>query len=541
MEKPKNLNLKKPYIVMLGIIAMLAISSFFIVKTNVYNPAREHGLQEVEPVSHEDEADGSDVYTFEFARLTTATRNLLFFTNHQEVRVYMNNVMIFANTRTDSIFGHTTAAVWNQIALPETSGTVRVRITPVYPNQKQTNYTFYQGNGVTMGYTIIRRSFPSMLMCLLIFLIGVCTLCFWCFSRFHRPWTSDVLFLGLLEVFLGVWSLGETQGMIYLVQNRVAASYTAYTCLMAVGILFVMFTHRFMHLHDKIPYCVLMTYGLLEVIACELLQFLGIYDMKQTVVLNHAMIVASVGYVFFGICVNLHRHCYLRRTIVNCVGLIVLFVTMVYDMYMYYNYRVNVDQLGKFGILTYICMISIETLSEARKSIDEERHLQMYREMATKDMLTGCHNRNAYDEDLEKVKDVKWSQVVTFDLNDLKECNDTFGHQCGDKYLCDSASIIRNIYGKYGKVYRIGGDEFCVITHGLSMQKMKELKSRMMQAEREYNQRKPDVPIEIACGYALFDERWDVTIEDIRRRADVQMYEDKKELKAKSDRIRRVL
>lgn len=541
MEKRKNLNLKIPYIVILTMMAVLAVSSFFVVKRNMYNPARERGLQEVEPVSHEDESDGSDVYSFEFMKLTPSMRNLLFFTNHQEVRVYMNDVMIYANERADSIFGHTTAAVWNQIELPEISGTVKVRITPVYPGQKQTNYTFYLGNGVAMGYAIIRQSFPSMLMCLLILIIGICTLCFWGFSRFHHRWPSDILFLGLLTLFLGVWALGETQGVIYLLQNRVAASYTAYTCLMAVGILFVMFTHRFMHLHDKIPYGVLMTYGMVEVIVCELLQFFNIRDMKQTVVLTHTMIVASIAYMLLGICVNLRRHCYLRRTVVNAVGFVVLSVTMIFDMYMYYNYRVNVDHVGKFGILIYILMIGVETLREASKNVSEEQHLQMYREMAMKDMLTGCYNRNAYDEELENAKDVKWSQVVTFDLNDLKRCNDTYGHQSGDKYLCDAASIIRNVYGKYGRVYRIGGDEFCVITRGLSMQRLRDLQARLAQAEREYNQRRPDVAIEIACGYALYDERWDTTIEDIRLRADVRMYEDKKELKAKSDGIRRVL
>ena len=107
--------------------------------------------------------------------------------------------------------------------------------------------------------------------------------------------------------------------------------------------------------------------------------------------------------------------------------------------------------------------------------------------------------------------------------------------------MCDSATIIRSVYGRYGKVYRIGGDEFCVVTQGLSPKRLQELKIKLMQAEREYNQRKPDVAIEIACGYASYDENYDKTIEDIRLRADAIMYENKKELKGKSDRIRRVL
>lgn len=232
----------------------------------------------------------------------------------------------------------------------------------------------------------------------------------------------------------------------------------------------------------------------------------------------------------------------MRRTIVDIIGFIVLFITLNVDIYLYYGNRVNANQIGKFGVLIYVVMVGIETLSETKQQIREEEHLQMYREMALKDMLTGCYNRNAYDEQLEHEKDIKWSQVVTFDLNNLKHCNDTYGHQCGDKYLCDSAAIIRSVYGKHGKVYRIGGDEFCVITRGLSMKQLSDLQVRMEQAEREYNQRKTDdTKIEIACGYAMYDEKADKTIEDIRMRADVRMYEDKKELKAKSDRVRRVL
>ena len=225
----------------------------------------------------------------------------------------------------------------------------------------------------------------------------------------------------------------------------------------------------------------------------------------------------------------------------NLIGFAVILITMSMDMYTYYDNRVNANQAGKFGILIYILMVGTEIVREIRQHKEEEEHLQMYQEMAMKDMLTGCYNRNAYDEQVEHAADVKRSQVVAFDLNNLKHCNDTYGHQCGDKYLCDSASVIRKVYSKYGRVYRIGGDEFCVVTQGLSMKRLNDLRLKLEQAEREYNQCKPEIQIAIACGCAMYDEKTDKTIEDIRMRADERMYEDKKELKAKSDRIRSVL
>lgn len=541
MGRGKLINLKKPYLVLLLVIAILGISSFFFVKENRYNAAKGASMTVVEPTTHTRERDGTDIYTFEFVRLTPSNRSLLFYSYHQVVHVYMNNVMIYARTKTDSPFGHTTGAGWNQVDLPEKAGTVRIVVSSVYPGMKSANLVFYQGNGLSMGFGLIRDSFPAMVMCLIILVIGICLLCFWVFSGLHGKWPADVLYLGLLVLFMGIWSLGETQGVIYLLPNRVAASYTSYTCLMAIGFLFILFTHRFMHLHDKVPYCILMTYGMAEVIVCEVLQFLNIRDLKQTVIFTHILIVGSVAYMLFGICVNLHRHCYVRRTVVNSLGFVVLLVTMSMDMYTYYDNRVNANQAGKFGVLIYVILLGIETMRETRQNLDEEKHLQFYRDMAMKDMLTGCYNRNAYDEQIEHAADIRWSQIVTFDLNDLKLCNDTFGHQSGDKYICDSATIIRNVYGKYGKVYRIGGDEFCVVTHGLSMTRLYDLRARLEQAQREYNQRKPDVPVEIACGFAVYDETTDQTLEDIRLRADARMYEDKKELKAKSDRIRRIL
>lgn len=541
MKIAKNLNGRKVYIVLLIVMITLAISSFFLANATVYNPGNEKGLHRIDPASVETGADGGTLYTFEFSKLTPKTRNLLFYTNHQEVHVYMDDIMIYANTKADSIFGHTTGAVWNQIAMPEQSGTVKVVITPVYPSVIQKTCEFYQGNGVAMGYAILKDSFPSMLMCIGIIIIGVCMLCFWGFFGMRRRWMTDVLYLGILVCFMGVWSLGETQGFIYAVQNRVAASYMAHTCLMAIGSMLVMFVHRFMHLQDQFWYRGLLVYGFVEIVICELLQFLNIRDMKQTVILTHIMIVASVIYMFYGICINLYQHCYVRRSIVNLIGFVGILITMSIDMYSYYDNRVNANQTGKFGILIYILLVGIETLRETRQHIDEEKQLEMYREMAMKDILTGCYNRNAYDENLGHDTETGKSQVVTFDLNDLKYCNDTYGHQCGDKYLCDSATIIRSVYGRYGKVYRIGGDEFCVVTQGLSPKRLQELKIKLMQAEREYNQRKPDVAIEIACGYASYDENYDKTIEDIRLRADAIMYENKKELKGKSDRIRRVL
>ena len=49
------------------------------------------------------------------------------------------------------------------------------------------------------------------------------------------------------------------------------------------------------------------------------------------------------------------------------------------------------------------------------------------------------------------------------DLNGLKKANDTLGHSAGDELICAAANCMKFAFASYGKIYRIGGDEFVVL------------------------------------------------------------------------------
>ena len=65
--------------------------------------------------------------------------------------------------------------------------------------------------------------------------------------------------------------------------------------------------------------------------------------------------------------------------------------------------------------------------------------------------------------------------IIVFDLNDLKKCNDKNGHMVGDEYIVASSKIIKKTFMEYGRVYRIGGDEFCVLMPNIELENGKEL------------------------------------------------------------------
>jgi two-component system cell cycle response regulator len=89
-------------------------------------------------------------------------------------------------------------------------------------------------------------------------------------------------------------------------------------------------------------------------------------------------------------------------------------------------------------------------------------------ELANSDALTGLGNRRALFDDLElAVAEATRSQpklLLLFDLNGFKGYNDTFGHPAGDALLQRLGQKLGERAGSDGLAYRLGGDEFCVLT-----------------------------------------------------------------------------
>ena len=109
--------------------------------------------------------------------------------------------------------------------------------------------------------------------------------------------------------------------------------------------------------------------------------------------------------------------------------------------------------------------------------------------------------------------------------------NDKKGHDAGDVYIITAGTIIQNVFSPYGRVYRIGGDEFCVISKSLTYKKFLELRSTMEAQIDSQNTENDTIPMNISAGYAIYDASLDKTLNDTMKRADEEMYKRKEELK----------
>lgn len=89
-------------------------------------------------------------------------------------------------------------------------------------------------------------------------------------------------------------------------------------------------------------------------------------------------------------------------------------------------------------------------------------------DQAVRDPLTGLYNRRFFDEMLAQTAETarrygRDLSLILFDLDHLKELNDTCGHQAGDQALKTFARLLTQTARKADIACRIGGDEFAVI------------------------------------------------------------------------------
>lgn len=138
-----------------------------------------------------------------------------------------------------------------------------------------------------------------------------------------------------------------------------------------------------------------------------------------------------------------------------------------------------------------------------------------------RDPLTNVFNRRCFFIDAEKHKN-SLSAVISIDLNNLKNINDTHSHQEGDIAICRMVKCILKVLDKGCFLYRVGGDEFII----LCFQKKKEtVKQLIYKIQSEMKK----TPYSCAIGFSFLDDN--INFKDACRIADLDMYNNKQQQK----------
>lgn len=169
-------------------------------------------------------------------------------------------------------------------------------------------------------------------------------------------------------------------------------------------------------------------------------------------------------------------------------------------------------------------------------AIRHRNHVDMLHRLSYHDLLTNALNRNAFMDVLSQFRPGQYASagIIYIDINGMKEINDFYGHHQGDKILITTVAKVFNLF-KPNELFRIGGDEFVIITYDLTETDFYEKFNLLRNIFCE----KTNLPFSIATGSCWVKSPSDLN--SLLQQADSAMYTDKKKFyygKEKTSRYR---
>lgn len=258
----------------------------------------------------------------------------------------------------------------------------------------------------------------------------------------------------------------------------------------------------------------LLLHALLELISC----FSGfIFSVDMNSCYSHGQyywiyILAYTMAIFYSLYVvlqNIKRYQYTGAIVFALIMLWLLagIGVQLYDS----SLKVSYLALSSASILTYV--FTLEMIQQT-------------------DELTELLNRRGYENYIAHLD--QSCVVLFFDVDHFKEINDTYGHSMGDEVLRTLGRCVRQTYAHYGKCFRYGGDEFCVVLLD-RLGEVEQLNHDFFMAVQELREREERTP-SVSIGYARYDPKHS-NIQDVVAEADRMMYEYKRKRREQENRL----
>jgi diguanylate cyclase (GGDEF)-like protein len=157
--------------------------------------------------------------------------------------------------------------------------------------------------------------------------------------------------------------------------------------------------------------------------------------------------------------------------------------------------------------------------------------------LSIRDALTGLYNLRGFNLLAEQsLRQAHRNQlpfsVLFIDLDNLKQVNDSLGHDAGSAFLAETGEILKATFREIDVLGRIGGDEFGVVGQfsrtAISIA-VERLQAACALRNRDADQR---FPLSFSIGCVTSVEHENESLKDLMASADKAMYEEKRRKKA---------
>ena len=194
------------------------------------------------------------------------------------------------------------------------------------------------------------------------------------------------------------------------------------------------------------------------------------------------------------------------------------------------------------AVLAVIVVLLMRSRRAEKKAREEERIVDALNQKVYVDALTSVQNQRAFEASIQKLQeridsgeDLEFA-IGIFDCDNLKKINDQYGHERGNEYLKNAATLICKIFQR-SPVFRIGGDEFAIILLNQEFRNREALLSRFEKEmyRKSVTEADPWGQTRVSTGIAVYDRGMDYSVSETVARADKIMYANKRAGKRKGD------
>lgn len=531
------------------LIFLLYIGSTFSVEVSM--PRSERTYEKMEDWTREIFQAGEGgfdettmVYHMKLPDQVAGMKNVAIYTIHQNIRVLIGGQEVYSIQwqKGRNAFGKTPGIHWSFIDImqKDSGKELTVCVTSSYADKLTAVPEIYIGDKEAIAAGIIRKDLYAFFVSLGILLMGIVLIVFWFIAYRNSRKNSNLLYLGVFSVILAIWLLNELKSTVLVLSSPLLCSYISFISLLLLPIPFTMCARELFYDKSSISWNVLYVMSIVAIGTAVILQVLDIRDFRETMPLAHGMILSVFIVTIYHIVKEIITIGFNRKLKLNIAGITCCAAAGLLDIGIYYMSRDRGQDVTMFcatTFLIYVSVLSVMAMRETYSILEKGKLANQYEKMAYHDQLTNLYNRAAYDELVGEV-DVNMSTcaIIMFDLNDLKKCNDVYGHAAGDSYIMLCAEMISEVFGNIGTCCRIGGDEFCAIIPEEKVPYCERALSDLDKRVDEANKQEREYEVHIAYGYAVFDKELDKELSDTRSRADANMYRMKFAMKGTTGR-----
>lgn len=224
-----------------------------------------------------------------------------------------------------------------------------------------------------------------------------------------------------------------------------------------------------------------------------------------------------------------------------------------------FDYKINLNKNDEIGELAHYFNIMVNNLKSAYSNLEEKvkertkklqdsnsnllKEVQKRKKLektlktqAITDELTGLFNRRAayrfLSDEIQKSKTQGYSLTICYlDIDDFKKINDNLGHKEGDRCLKEFSEILRLNLRQDDYIFRVGGDEFMA-----AFPKKSKKDVDIFFKNRILPELRLKLDIEFSYGLLVFSKDNNMSLDEIMKKTDENMYKDKIQKKKKASR-----